>query len=106
LAGLGIAASLYLLRIPITRFAIPDTTPLWDVIIIAIMVPKGLAAAVLASIPVQESVPGGLLIQNLAYSVILFSIVLNALLVFLMERTSLPSVYRRLFLKLGGIYGS
>jgi cell volume regulation protein A len=106
LAGLGITGLLYLLRIPITRFAIPEATPLWDAIIIAIMVPKGLAAAVLASIPVQEGVEGGLLVQDLAYSVILFSIVLNALLIFFMERTSLPNLYRKMFRKLGGSYAS
>jgi cell volume regulation protein A len=106
LAGLGIAGLLYLLRIPITRFAIPESTPLWDAIIIAIMVPKGLAAAVLASIPVQGGVPEGLLIQDLAYSVILFSILLNALLVFFMERTPLPTVYRTLFRRLGESYPS
>ncbi len=106
LAGLGIAGLLYLLRIPITRFAIPESTSLWDAIIIAIMVPKGLAAAVLASIPVQEGIPGGFVVQDLAYSVILFSIVLNALLVFCMERTALPNVYRIMFRRLGARYAS
>jgi len=59
--------------------------------------PKGLAAAVLASIPMQRGVPGGEAIQNVVYAIILFTIVLTALLVFLQDRTPVGRLYSALF---------
>jgi potassium/hydrogen antiporter len=52
----------------------------------AFMVPKGLAAAVLASLPYQYGMPGGEYIQNITYSTVLISIVINSLMVFLHSR--------------------
>ena len=45
------------------------------------MVPKGLAAAVLANLPVQYNLPGGEMIRDLTYSVILTSIILTSILI-------------------------
>lgn len=53
------------------------------------MVPKGLAAAVLASLPAQAGLPGGELIQNITYSTVLISIVLNSILIMLNNRVPL-----------------
>jgi hypothetical protein len=57
------------------------------------MVPKGLAAVVLASIPLQQGVIGGELIKNITYGVVLISIVITSLLVFLIEKTRLSDLY-------------
>lgn len=61
------------------------------------MAPKGLAAAVLASLPLQQGVPGGELIQNSTYAVVLFSVILTSLLVFLQDRTPVGRLYRFIF---------
>ena len=55
--------------------------------------PKGLAAVVLASIPLQQQVSGGELIQNITYSVVLLSIVITSFLVLLLDKTRLPDLY-------------
>lgn len=62
----------------------------------ATIVPKGLAAAVLASIPLQQGVEDGELIQNVTYSIILFSIIATSILIFLLEKTSFSKLYERL----------
>jgi len=49
---------------------------------------------VLASIPLQQGVKGGIYIQNLTYAVVLFSIVFTSALIFLVDKTQLASVYR------------
>jgi hypothetical protein len=43
----------------------------------------------------------GIVIEEIAYSIILFSIVLNSLLIFLMERTRLADLYVKVFALLG-----
>ncbi len=63
----------------------------------AAMAPKGLAAAVLASIPLQQGLQGGDLIQNSTYAVVLFSIVVNSILIFLQDKTFVGRAYRAIF---------
>ena len=77
---------LYAFRIPIVRISVRPSIPVNDRIIISLMVPKGLAAAVLASLPAQTGMPGGELIQNITYSTVLISIVFNSLLIMLNSR--------------------
>ena len=57
------------------------------------MIPKGLAAVVLASIPAQQGVTGGELIKNITYGVVLLSIVLTALLILLIDKTKFSAIY-------------
>ena len=64
-----------------------------DISIISVMVPKGLAAVVLASIPLQQGVAGGELIQNITYSVVLLSILFTSFLVLLLDKTGLPGLF-------------
>lgn len=99
--GLAITVILYGIRIPVVGISIPPVTPVWDAIIMAVMVPKGLAAAALASLPLQAGLAEGIVIEELAYSIILFSIVVNSLLIFLMERTRLADLYGKAFALLG-----
>ncbi len=63
----------------------------------AVMVPKGLAAAALASLPLQQGIPGGDLIQNVVFSVVMCSIILTSILIFLVHRTPVSKFYRRFF---------
>ncbi|HCI52980.1 MAG TPA: sodium:proton exchanger [Gallionella sp.] len=73
---------IYLMRIALTRavFRDPDYS-LRDTAITSMMVPKGLAAAVLASLPLQYGVAGGEIIRDTTYMVVLISITFTALLV-------------------------
>lgn len=95
--GLTVAALLFVIRIPVVRFGVSKAIPRVDVTRMAAMAPKGLAAAVLASLPLQQGVPGGELIQNCTYAVVLFSVTITSLLVFLQDRTAVGAFYRFLF---------
>lgn len=88
---------IFLLRIPVVRLSVHKSTPASDASLMAAMTPKGLAAVVLASIPLQQGMPGGELMRDVTYAVVLFSIVLTALLVFLLERTRLARLYGWVF---------
>ena len=99
--GFAVTVLIYLLRIPIVRFGVARTMPQPDAVRMAAMAPKGLAAAVLAGIPLQQGVAGGDLIQNSTYAVVLFSIVFTSLLIFLQDKTPLGAGYRRIFRSFG-----
>ncbi|WAC04378.1 MAG: cation:proton antiporter [Methanoregula sp.] len=101
LAGIGITLALFAARIVIVHVSIPRTTPVWDASVIAVMIPKGLAAAVLAAIPLQMGVVGGEFIETTTYAIILFSIVICSILVLLLERTPFRKLYGVIFKKFG-----
>jgi len=86
LAGLAFVGVTLLLRIPVARLALGGRTPIRDASIASVMIPKGLAAAVLASLAVEARLPQGEAIRDVAYAIILFSIVATAFLAFLAER--------------------
>jgi NhaP-type Na+/H+ or K+/H+ antiporter len=104
--GLLITAVIFILRIPVVRFSVEKTIPVSDASIMATMVPKGLAAAVLASIPLQRGIEGGEFIQNVTYAVVFLSIVVNSLLIFLLEKTPLGKFYNAFFYDFGQSVGS
>ena len=71
-----------------------------DRFVVAIMAPKGLASAVLASMPRQlniaagrEIIPGAERIECIVYAVIFFSIILSSLLVLLSRRSIISSEF-------------
>ncbi|MCI0707816.1 MAG: cation:proton antiporter [Ignavibacteriae bacterium] len=92
LCGVLLAARLFA-----TRISVGSSTPVEDALAMSVMIPKGTAAAVLAGIPLQLSLTGGALIQNLTYGVVIFSIILTAVLIFLLEKTSFGAANRWLF---------
>lgn len=63
-----------------------------EVIQMSVLIPKGTAAAVLASLPLQLGVVGGADLRDIVYAVVFLSIVLTAILIFLVERTPALSV--------------
>ena len=79
--GAIITAAIFALRHFINRWLISKNTPKFDKRIVGIMTPKGLVAAVLASIPLQMGLPFGEEIQDIAYAVVFFSIVLCSIMV-------------------------
>nr|WP_321353312.1 cation:proton antiporter [uncultured Methanoregula sp.] len=92
---------IYLARIVIVWFTIPRNIPASDAAIVAVMEPKGLAAAVLASLPLEAGVAAGQAIQDVTYIVIFFSILVCSILIFLLERTAFSRAYRKLFWMFG-----
>ena len=83
----------FVLRIPAVKMSVRHPMANKEAAVMAVMVPKGLAAVVLASIPVQLGIEGGQTIQSVTYGVVLFSIVGTSILVLLLEKTPLPWLY-------------
>jgi cell volume regulation protein A len=71
------------------KLLIGKSTPANEVAIMSIMTPKGLVAAVLASIPLQQGLPYGDTIMDLGYSIVLFSIVICSVLVIILSKDPL-----------------
>ena len=92
IVGLVLTIVAFVLRIPAVKLVSKSLAPK-DASVVAIMVPKGLAAVVLASIPLQQGIIGGEIIQNITYGVVLFSIVFTSFLVILLEKTRLTDLY-------------
>lgn len=88
--GLGISILLFIIRIPIVRFAISESDGISDkeLMFMSAINPKGLTAAVLATqavnyIPDSET---GYFVKNIVFSVILFSILINSIMIPFIER--------------------
>lgn len=95
--GAAITGALFLARIFIVRLSVPRDTPLKDAAFMSAMIPKGLGAAVLASLPVQQGIPGGEIIQSVVFSIILCTTLLTTVLTFLVDKTYLSNVYGWIF---------
>ena len=94
--GLGISALLFIIRIPAVRFAVSkkEGIPDKELAFMSALNPKGLTAAVLATqaliyIPDFET---AMFARNIVFSVILFSIVINSILIPLIDREK--GIYR------------
>jgi len=99
--GALITIIIYLARIAMVWLTIPRTIPASDAAIVSVMEPKGLAAAVLASLPLEAGIAAGQTIQDITYIVIFFSILGCSIMIFLLEKTTFSRVYRRLFWSFG-----
>ena len=99
--GFIITLVLFALRIPIVRASVHKEKgefPTEDKMFMSGIVPKGLAAAVLATIPAQQGLPGGDIIQNIVFAVILFSITFTSIMVPVLEHdNAISRFYRRCF---------
>jgi cell volume regulation protein A len=92
IVGLVLTAVAFIIRIPAVRVINKSMAPK-EASVMAVMVPKGLAAVVLASIPLHQGVAGAAVIKDITYGVVLFSILLTSFLVILLEKTKLSSLY-------------
>jgi len=99
--GGAIVLALLIIRTILVYFSVPRAVPVWDASVMAIMIPKGLAAAVLAAIPFQKGVIGGEFIETTTYAIILFSMVSCSVLVILLERTPVRNLYAWIFRQFG-----
>jgi NhaP-type Na+/H+ or K+/H+ antiporter len=84
--GAAITFALVIVRILMVRFVISENTPVLDRAVMSVMIPKGLGAAVMATLPLYQGVPHGEAIQAICYSIILFSTLYCVLLFFLIRR--------------------
>jgi len=103
IVGLIFTAVIYIVRLFVAKFAAPRTANLYDKSIISMMTPKGLAAAVLATIPEmvnhsagEEIIPEATMIKNITYAVVLFSVILTSVLIIASDKSK----------KLSGFYSS
>jgi cell volume regulation protein A len=92
--GALITVFVFVTRIFVVRFVISKSTPLLDKSVMSVMVPKGLGAAVIATLPLQKSHPDGVIIQSICFSVILFSTIYCVLLFFIVKTGVATPLYR------------
>ncbi len=99
LIGFIITLVLFAMRILIVKISAhkeKSTLPVEDKMFMSGIVPKGLAAAVLATIPLQKGITDGEMIQNIVFAVILFSILFTSILMPVMEKDNAVSrFYKR-----------
>ncbi len=93
-AAIAMVLIVYAMRLGLTRYIFRDGSyTLRDAAVTSMMAPKGLAAAVLASLPLEKGIQGGELIRDTTYMVVLVSITLTALLVMLYRFPATQRVY-------------
>lgn len=91
--GALITAVFFILRIIAVKFIIARDTPLMDKAAMSIMIPKGLGAAVIATLPLQDGHPDGVIIQSICFSIILFSTLFCVGLFFLVKTGRILPLY-------------
>lgn len=96
LVAAAMVLMIYAMRLGLTRFIFRDPGySLRDAAITSMMAPKGLAAAVLATLPLQYGVAGGEVIRDVTYMGVLASITLTALLVMVYPVSAAQKFYAR-----------
>lgn len=99
--GLMLTIVIFSFRVPVVKFSIRKPFSTYDSTMMSVLVPKGLAAAVLASLPFQQGIEGGEFIRDITYAVILISIVFSSVLIPLVEKSSFVSGIYGLMLRKG-----
>ncbi len=90
----GITGALLVARLLAVRLSVRnDWMTIKDVSNVGVMIPKGTAAAVLASIPLQMNLAFGEPIRDVTNAVIVVSILFSAFLVFLIDKTPSARVF-------------
>ena len=90
LIGLGISFLLIILRIYVVRISLPygiKGINKKDRAFLSMMIPRGLAAAVLATMISQSQLAGSERVSNIVFSVIFFTIIFTSVLVPLLEKS-------------------
>jgi len=95
--GAGITAILIIVRLVMIKIIIDKNTPTEDKAALSIMIPKGLGAAVIATLPLQQGVPDGSIIQSICFAIILFSTIYCVILFFLLKTNISIPFYRSFF---------
>ena len=102
--GIALTGFIYIGRMILCRLLTRKDTLISEAAMISFIIPKGLAAAVLAEVPMHMGLPADVLptfieIRATVYMVILFSILLTAILIYAQERGLTLKHYERFFSK-------
>lgn len=97
LIALSIVVAVFVARPIVTKILVIKHVTAYDRTIISVMVPKGLAAAVLAGLPNEYGMAEGNDIQAITYNVVLLSIVATSILIPIIERTPIGNLMKRFF---------
>ncbi|MBT6870249.1 MAG: hypothetical protein HN820_02900 [Candidatus Marinimicrobia bacterium] len=102
--GLVLTIIIYASRLFLVKYLTPKETSQREAALIAFIIPKGLAAAVLAEIPIhmdlgEKSHALFLDVQSIVYAVIFFSILLTAILIYREENRNSSSPFIKQFFK-------
>ena len=100
LIGLGISFLMIILRIYVVRISLPSGIKginNKDRAFLSMMIPRGLAAAVLATMISQSQLAGSERVSNIVFSVIFFTIIFTSLLVPLLEKSE---KFRKIYIKI------
>ena len=100
LIGLGISFLLIILRMWVVRVSLPSDIrgiSRKDRAFLSMMIPRGLAAAVLATMISQSQLAGSERVSNIVFSVIFFTIIFTSMLVPLLEKSD---KFRRIYTKI------
>ncbi len=93
-AAISMVSVVYLMRLGLARLIFRNHGyGLRDTALSSMMAPKGLASAVLATLPLQYGVAGGEMIRDTTYMVVLVSITLTALLVMVYPNRFAQRIY-------------
>jgi NhaP-type Na+/H+ or K+/H+ antiporter len=101
--GLVLTIIIYTSRLLLVKYLVSKDTSTREAALISFIIPKGLAAAVLAEIPIhmnlsEQSHALFLDVQSIVYAVIFFSILLTTILIYKEENRTSPSPFiKRLF---------
>lgn len=95
--GAFITLILFAVRIIAVKIVSSKNSPMLDKSVMSIMIPKGLGAAVIATLPLQEGHTDGIIIQSICFSVILFSTLYCVGLFFMIKTGVSMPFYARLF---------
>ena len=101
LLGLILVSVIYGARFVVVRLIGSRKTHWKDAAVMSVMVPKGLASAVLAGLPLQMGIDGGETIQTAVYMTVLMSIIVTAVMITLIEKTAIGTMYQSLFASFG-----
>ncbi len=83
---LSVVCVIHLFRIPAVLVTISSSIPRFDSLIASGMIPKGLATAVLASLPIQYGVAGFEYLQPIVFTIIIISIFSSTIVVYILEK--------------------
>lgn len=95
--GAVMTLALCLVRVIYVPFLVPKSTPVLDKAVISTMIPKGLGAAVVATLPFQSGVAEGEAIRAICFAMILFTTVFTVLFFFLINKGITMPIYRLIY---------
>jgi NhaP-type Na+/H+ or K+/H+ antiporter len=95
--SLAAVVAAYAARLLLVRMTMGRAVPRRDAAVASVMAPKGLAAAVLAGVPLQLGIPGGEAVQQFVFTVVLVSVGVTSVTIPLLATAQLEGMMARVF---------